>query len=208
MKKRDHWLEELEKTPEQRDHDKHERRSEMIRHELRKERREHEYEEEHGRFSSDDEKSAVNQKIVDAYEKKQLYLRRNARYEERMARHVAKQAEKAMGTKVLNDIEGSKEDFIEGSLTGTDGANGGTSASPAGQARAGPADGGGGNGGSGIAGAVAAVSSSPSASDPLQPGSGEFMPAAPADVPQRTEDEAETKKPSSHCWLFIWCRTY
>merc|ERR1719453_757280 len=170
MKKRDHWLEELEKTPEQRD----------------------------------DEKAAANQKIVDAYERKQLYLRRNARYEERMARHVAKQAEKAMGTKVLNDIEGSKEDFIEGSLTGTDGANGGTSASPAGQARAGPADGGGGSGGSGIAGAVAAVSSSPSASDPLQPGSGESMPAAPADVPQRTEDEAETKKPTSHCWFFIW----
>ena len=76
MKKRDHWLEELEKTPEQRDNDKHERRSEMIRHEARKERREHEYEEEHGRFSSDDEKAAANQKIVDAYEKKQLYLRK------------------------------------------------------------------------------------------------------------------------------------
>ena len=76
MKKREHWLEQLEKTPEQKEHNKHERRSEMLRHEARREQRQHEFEEEHGRYANDDERAETNKKIVDAYEKKQLYLRK------------------------------------------------------------------------------------------------------------------------------------
>ena len=76
MKKRDHWLDQLDKTPEQKEHDKHERRSEYLRHEARREQRQHEFEEERGRFSNDDQRAEKNKKIVDAYERKQLYLRK------------------------------------------------------------------------------------------------------------------------------------
>ena len=127
-----------------------------------------------------------------------------------MARHVANQAEKAMGDKLLKDIEGSKEDFIEGAVTSASNNDGTTedgfpastnidqSSIPIPIANAplppAPADGG------SIAGAVAAVSSSPSGSDPLQPGPNTAsIPAAPTD---------ESKKTTKHCWFYFWCRTY
>lgn len=193
MKKRDNWLKELEKEPDQRAHDAHERRSEQRRHELRKDLREREYKKGTGRFSDDDEKAAKNQKIVDAYERKQQYLRRNSRYEERMARHEAKQAEKAMGNQLLQDIEGSKEDFVESAVTGG-GNNGIGVATAAAPPPAGP--------GADTAAAIAAVAASPGASDPLQPGIEANGPAF--DPPITAEEHVKTQ----HCWFFIWCRTY
>ena len=76
MKKRDHWLSELDKTQEQKNHDKHERKSEYLRHEAKKEQRQREFEEGQGRYANDDERAKKNKKIVEAYEKKQLYLRK------------------------------------------------------------------------------------------------------------------------------------
>ena len=135
---------------------------------------------------------------------------RNARYDERMARHVAKQAEKAMGDKLLNDIEGSKETFVEStvssasstsnsSMSGVDIAPSKATvvSSPTPRMIKG-------SGGS-IAGAVAAISSSPGASDPMQPGPTSTVAASPV----MTSGERDvTKQPVQHCWFFFWCRTY
>ena len=139
-----------------------------------------------------------------------------------MARHVANQAEKAMGDKLLKDIEGSKEDFVESTVTSassngdvpTSGADGTastsstnigepftTDASALPPPPASAAD----SNGNNIAGAVAAVSSSPSGSDPLQPGSNAPIATTPTVTPA---DENGQKKPTKHCWFYIWCRTY
>lgn len=115
LKKRSHWLNELDKDPLQQKRDADRRYTERLRREEKKEEREYESKYAKGRYADDDHKSEINQKIVDAYEKKQEFHRREMRKHQREEQYERKR-EKATATEVgdnlLADLEAHKTQAI------------------------------------------------------------------------------------------------